>query len=519
MDNELRKKENKKYEVWQPFLLSIMMAIGILLGYKMNDNPDRLISSLESENKIEIGRIEEILRLIEIRYVDKVDRDVLIKNAVNGILATLDPHSLYLEKADVEELNDDMEGNFKGIGIESHMHNDTAVIIKVINNSPAATAGLKQFDKIIKVNNKNVAGRKLALDSIRYYMRMNGDVVNLEILQHATKKNLIKNIKPTEISIPTADISFKINDTTGYIQIKHFSSNTYNEFMKAFEELVDKQKIKNLIIDLRNNPGGYLPQATKIVNQLIKEKKKLIVSTRDKSGKSEEYFTSGHSFFQIDKIAILVDENSASGSEVIAGAIQDHDRGIIIGTPTYGKGLVQEQFNLSNGAALRLTTAKYYTPSGRSIQKDYVYEGKDSSIKKETPKVYKTLLLNRNVLSNSGIIPDVELEKDTNSSDAYSQIILRNKILDFLLSKYQQKLFMKSTAFDYDALTKEFIKYQKHKNLPQLNIEQIQMALKEEIQYLASNGDVKTLSINQSKDDEYIKAALRYFKGEINLKK
>ncbi len=512
MDNDSQQVKHKKYEVWQPFLLSAMMAIGILIGYKMNDKSDGLVTALDAKDKIEIGRVEEIIRLIETRYVDKVDRNKLIENAINGILDDLDPHTIYLEKEYVTDVNNHMEGNFRGIGIESHMLNDTAIIIKVVDKSPAYNAGLRQFDKIVKINNRNVAGIKMSFDTIKQMMKVSKDVVQLEILQHTTKKALIKNIKIDDIPIHSADISYLLNDSVGFIQIKQFSANTYNEFMAAFEDLTDKNKAKHLVIDLRGNPGGYLPQATKIVNQLIKEKKQIIVTTKDKNGNSEEYFTTGHSFFNIDKIAILVDEYSASGSEVIAGAIQDHDRGIIIGQTTFGKGLVQEQFNLSNGAAIRLTTARYYTPSGRSIQKNY--EKGDSS--KIDTSAYKTLYLGRTIYGGGGIKPDVLI--DFNKPNHYDRYSLRNSILDFVLNKLLRQEIKTRTNIDYAKLTKEFINWNVKGKPISYQENEIDSALKDEINYLFSNGDDEVISIEKSKNDAFINAALSYITGKTKLK-
>ena len=323
---------------------------------------------------------------------------------------------------------------------------------------------------------------------------------------------MIKNIKIDDIPIHSADISYLLNDSVGFIQIKQFSANTYNEFMAAFEDLTDKNKAKHLVIDLRGNPGGYLPQATKIVNQLIKEKKQIIVTTKDKNGNSEEYFTTGHSFFNIDKIAILVDEYSASGSEVIAGAIQDHDRGIIIGQTTYGKGLVQEQFNLSNGAAIRLTTARYYTPSGRSIQKNY--EKGDSS--KIDTSAYKTLYLGRTIYGGGGIKPDVVI--DFNKPNHYDRYSLRNSILDFVLIKLLRQEIKSKANIDYAKLSKEFINWNVKGKSISYQENEIDSALKDEINYLFSNGDDEVISIEKSKNDAFINAALNYITGKTKLK-
>ncbi|MFM2394628.1 MAG: hypothetical protein RLZZ546_2610, partial [Bacteroidota bacterium] len=471
-DNHLNNKP--KFEVWQPFLLSIMVVIGMLLGYKMNDKPDRLIEKVKSDEPIAIGRVEEIIRFIESRYVDTVNSEKLISSAINSMILQLDPHSVYIPKSELSDINENMDGNFRGIGIESFFLDDTVSILTIVKDSPADKAGLKQLDQIISIDDTLVAGVKKSFDQIRAMLRKN-KALKIEIKRFGSNANLLMVIKSEDIKIHSADVAYMINDSIGYIQIKQFSSNTYQEFMENLEYLYDKKKMKHLVLDLRGNPGGYLPQAVKIMNQLIYEKDKLIVLTKGRNQTRQDYNTNGKAFFRFDKLAVLIDENSASGSEVIAGAIQDLDRGIIVGRRSFGKGLVQEQFNLSNGAAFRMTTARYFTPSGRSIQKEITshdtYDQEvqnrqvnktELSVKNENSPIFKTLQLGRKVYGGGGISPEIFVKGDSslNSSEYYVALGHSNA---FLLKAMKSKAISFTQNPDYSILTKEFQSYLKSK--------------------------------------------------------
>jgi carboxyl-terminal processing protease len=529
---ELQNKHRTKYEIAQPLILALMVVLGMVLGYKMNDKDQKFITKINGQTDIKIGRVEELIRFIESRYVDPLKRDSLEELAINGILHHLDPHSIYVPPSDVNNLQESMEGSFKGIGIETITVDDTVIIATLVKNSPAQLAGLKQYDKIIAINNTPVAGVKDAFNKVRTMLRTQTTSVQLEVKSVGAPSSLIKTVKLGDIPILSADVAYMLNDSVGYIEIKQFSSNTYEEFMKSLEMLVEKNKMKHLVLDMRGNPGGYLPQAVKIVNQLIREKDQLIVYTEGRRGIRQEYKTNGKTFFNIGKIAVLIDEYSASGSEVIAGAIQDLDRGIIVGRKSFGKGLVQEQFNLSNGGALRLTTARYFTPSGRSIQKSYashdIYDSEVDNRSLATPskpttenKAYKTLYLGRKVYSGLGIDPEIFIPGDStaHSPDYYT---LLSHDMEYLVKRISLDKTILNKPTNIDALTNGYLSYLKAKKItisasPKVKAE-AKKIIQNQIDYLSSNGADIEISKQKSASDAYIKAALGYAEGKVRLK-
>lgn len=429
------KKDN--YNIIQPLLLSACIAVGMMVGYKMNDREDgSLIEAVayDDEHVKLVGRVEELLRFVENKYVDSLNTDDLLNEAVTAIFSKLDPHSSYISPSELADITDQMNGSFNGIGIENFIVDDTINIYQVMENSPASRAGIKAFDKIVTIDDSIIAGKNIEYEKVRSMLRKEkGEKVTLGIMRD-------KNILATDVTIdviPVSSVSSSLlpEIETAYIKIERFGSKTYTEFMDEVEKYfqpinVDKKgKAKHLILDLRDNPGGYLPEATNILCQLFAEKDKLLVYTEGRKNKKNEYKSNGKHFFQIDQIVVLIDENTASASEIIAGAIQDWDRGHVIGRRSYGKGLVQEQYDLNNGGAIRLTVARYYTPSGRSIQRDYSdresYDEdygarytngdlfhKDSTLVNDK-KEYFTLVKKRKVTASGGITPDIFVGMDT----------------------------------------------------------------------------------------------------------
>lgn len=426
----MESKEEDTYKIWQPLALSIMLAIGMLFGYKMNDlNQSSLISFVDDEAQGSVGPVEELIRFIETRYVDSIDREVLTDKAIEAVLADLDPHSVYITPDQIARVNNEMEGRFRGIGVEIFYLEDTVNIINTITDGPAFKAGIKSFDKLISINDSLVAGQGLKFSDIRKMLRGDiGEELELKLITSENKEK-IANILIDDIPVSSVKGGVMVDDETGYIKVDRFGANTYREFMDYIQDLTENHGMKNVIIDLRDNPGGYLPQATNILSQLFKNKGNLMVYTQGNSDKKQEYKTTGKSFFRVDKVSVLIDENSASGSEIMAGAIQDWDRGVIIGRRSFGKGLVQEQYDLNNGGALRLTVARYYTPSGRSIQRTYddkenyysdyeerYYSGEffsEDSIAEGNSKLYETMELKRPVFGGGGITPDIFIPIDS----------------------------------------------------------------------------------------------------------
>ncbi len=430
-------QEKSKYKIIQPLMLSACIAVGMMVGFKMNDKPENSLVSIEdypTEGQMMTGRVEELIRFIENKYVDKVDGQQLISEALHGVFSVLDPHSVYLTPDDTENVNDQMDGVYNGIGIENYMIDDTVHISNVLKNTPAEKSGLKAFDRILSIDGKNVAGKKIDYGEIRTMLKKDvGSVVKLEVLRKSRLFHISLMVGKVEVRTVNSVLLKDIN--TVLIKIDRFGENTYREFMDDVEKHFTENNAKHLILDLRDNPGGFLPEATNILCQIFAEKDRLLLYTEGRNNKKNEYKTNGKRFFDIDQVVVLIDENSASASEIIAGAIQDWDRGLIIGRRSYGKGLVQEQYNLTNGGAIRLTVARYYTPSGRSIQRDYsdrvVYEAdyqdryqngdlfnKDSTLIKNGGK-YFTQILKREVAGSGGISPDVFIAMDTIFRDEY----------------------------------------------------------------------------------------------------
>jgi carboxyl-terminal processing protease len=460
-------KNNSEGKIWIPLLFSIASIIGLVGGYKMagNEALKGLIvktDSLESSSK---GRVEELVRFIESRYVADINTDELIEDAFTNILEHLDPHSIYLKPEDMQQLNDQMGGSFEGIGIESILLDDTLYINHVIAVGPAREAGLSSGDQIISINNESIAGQSLSFSEMRSKLKgERGDHLNLGIRDFDTKE-----IRSVDLEIGNVDIKsvsgFRLDDEFAVVQIQRFSSDTYKEFMDCLSRLQEEGGFKSLILDLRGNPGGFLPEATKILNQIFKEKGRLLVYTQGRNERVSEYKSTGKNFYDIDKVAILVDEGSASGSEIMAGAIQDWDRGLIVGRRTFGKGLVQEQYDLSNGGALRLTVAEYFTPTGRLIQKSYadkeVYRddianriqsgellgSQESPIMDST--VFKTKINKRAVFAGGGITPDVFIPLDSAQLSMEAVKIYTEKA-QFIFEKFlkgELNITMDSTEF------------------------------------------------------------------------
>lgn len=537
-------KENGQqstYQILQPLLLSIMMAVGIFLGYKMNDKADiSLVTQIsEQTGNVQIGSVEEVLKLIDSRYVDSKDRDELIEVAIESVMKKLDPHSLYLPPSKLSKVNEVMDGSFLGLGIESIFTDDTVGILKVLSDSPASKAKLKPFDQIIQIDSTIVAGKKLDFDQIKRLLNPSDQDVAVKVKRVGTQGLLSFNVKLDKIPIHTASAGAMIDENTAIIKIEQFTANTYREFMESYEELFENNKLKNLIIDLRGNPGGYLPEATKILNQLTNRKDITMLFTIGKEGAKREYKTNGKAFFNAENIAVLVDEGSASGAEIIAGTLQDWDRALIIGRKTFGKGLVQEQFNLSNGGALRLTTARYFLPSGRNIQKDYTdldqYQNElnervrtreifdkgnlnNTAKKNDTAKsVYKSLVYGRELSEQGGVTPDIFIPAD---SSEYQSVYLKYKA-NVMPYVYQVMRNFPSTQSINDVsglVFKDYLVYSQKRN-PSLTKATLTIGQKESIlremnqciKYITSSEDDDI--VYKSATDPFVLEAVSYFKN------
>ncbi len=363
-------------------------------------------------------------------YVDSVNEEKLAEDAIRGMLKELDPHSSYTGVKETKSLTEPLQGSFEGIGIQFNIAQDTLLVIQTIADGPAEKAGLLAGDRIVSVNDTVIAGVKMSREDIMQRLRgKKGTVADLEIVRRGIAGTLQFKVKRDKIPITTVDASYMITPATGYIKIGSFGATTYNEFSQCVDSL-KQQGMKDLIIDLQDNGGGYLQSAVQIANEFL-QKDALIVYTEGRTSPRQDFHADGRGKFLSGKLAVLVNEYSASASEIFAGAIQDHDRGVIVGRRSFGKGLVQRPIEFNDGSMMRLTIAHYYTPSGRCIQKPYekgAAEDYEQDIEKRfrhgelysadsihfsDSLRYFTLLSHRPVYGGGGIMPDYFVPLDT----------------------------------------------------------------------------------------------------------
>lgn len=361
------KYNNSKKIVFLPLVLGVALALGILIGrYLPSDKDFPQHSNIRSRN----DKLNSILNIIESNYVDSVNRNDLVESAIPAILKKLDPHSVYIPAKDLARANEPLQGNFEGIGISFSMLTDTIMIISTIPGGPSEKLGLLPGDKILFVNDSLVAGKHISDDKVMGMLKgPRGTVVKIKILRSGQKELLPFEITRDKIPIYSVDVDYMINDHVGYIKINTFAMTTFEEFMKGLKDLKD-HGMTSLILDLRANSGGIMEAAIQIADQFLSEGK-LIVYTKGRASPRSDFRATGKGEFETGDLVVLIDEWSASASEILAGALQDNDRGTIIGRRSFGKGLVQEPIPFSDGSGLRLTIARYYTPTGRSIQKPY----------------------------------------------------------------------------------------------------------------------------------------------------
>ena len=396
-------------------------------------------------------KVEQVFNIIKEKYVDPVNVDSLQDLAINDVLKTLDPHSSYLPPVDAKQLSDDLEGNYNGIGIEYQLLNDTLLVTGVNKMGPAAKAGLKAGDRILEINKVNIAGKQVTNKRIVQLIRGRRGTAAQLTIRTPGRRDRVVAVTRDKITVSSIDVAYMIAPAVGYVKISRFGARTDEDFVRELD-LLKKHGMQSLILDLRENGGGYLSAATSLCDQFLGEKK-LIVYTKGTHEPRTDYYATADGKFQTGKLVVLIDENTASASEVVAGAIQDLDRGTVIGRRSFGKGLVQEQFNFGDGSALNLTVARYYTPSGRSIQKNYK-EGTnayfeeifnrhktgelsssrqhliDSLYKKG--KVYKTVS-GRPIYGGGGVMPDIYVPVDTSGyNDYYFALNAKGVLNDFL---------------------------------------------------------------------------------------
>ena len=437
---------NKKLQVWLPLIFSMVLIGGMFFGFKLRENTPAGNGFFRTDRKTSL---QEILDLVKDHYVDSVRLDSLQYNAIDEMMNHLDPHSIYIPASNLQELNEDLEGNFKGIGVEFNIFSDTVHVVHVIANGPSDKAGLQVGDKIIKVNNEPIAGKDLSTDEIKKKIRgEGGTAVRITVLRKGAEKEF--SVTRGTIPIPAVDAAYLLNDTTGYIKLNKFSETAYEEFMQSLENL-QKSKITGLVLDLRGNGGGFMNEAVEMADEFLSGDK-LVVYTQGVNVQRIDYKCKRPGLFEKGRLVVLVDELSASASEVLAGALQDWCRATIVGRRTFGKGLVQQQYGLNDGSAIRLTVARYYTPKGRSIQRSYV-EGKDKYLEEivhrfengevthlDTSKIingkiYKTQC-GDTVYGGGGITPKIFVGLDTGVLNRNIAMIYRTGALTDFMYKY-----------------------------------------------------------------------------------
>lgn len=422
----MKEKNTNRLKVWGPLMMSMTLVIGMLIGFRMRDSLryKRDITTIIQRN----DRLEQIIDLIDERYVDSINTNLLYKDAVQGIISHLDPHTVYIPADKLDALNEDLDGSFFGIGVEFSILRDTIQITSVVDDGPADIAGISVGDKLIKVGDSLVAGTGITSDRIIGMLKgKQFSKVFLTLMEPGSPQQKVVGLKRDAIPKYSIEASFMLDSLTGIVKINRFSATTYDEFRTALTRLKESG-MQNLIIDLRQNPGGYMDPAKQIVDELLSGDK-LIVMTKGANSVPKKYNAEHTGDFEDGKVVVLVDEQSASASEILAGAIQDWDRGVIIGRRTYGKGLVQDQYELEDGSAIRLTVAQYYTPSGRCVQRsfdngreeyaqDFIERfhsgeliGYDTAAIEDTTRYYTAN--KRVVYGGGGIRPDIYVPYDT----------------------------------------------------------------------------------------------------------
>lgn len=432
--------ENRMYKLIF-FLLSIVLVFPF-----QNSTAQETVQ----ENQLKFARL---LRLVDGYYVDSANVAKLTEDAIVHLLSELDPHSTYISKEEVDKMNEGLKGNFEGIGIQFNIYKDTLLVTATISGGPSEKVGLRAGDRIVEVEGENIAGIGLKNSDVFDMLRGDkGTEVNLKIFRRSEPELLEFKIIRDKIPIFSLDASYMLDESTGYIKLNKFSATTNEEFEDAMRKL-KAQNIENLILDLRGNGGGYLKSAISIADQFLANNQ-LIVYTDGLHESKRDYNSTAKGFFEKGKLVILVDEGTASASEIVSGAVQDWDRGIVVGRRSFGKGLVQKPFFLTDGSMVRLTTAHYYTPSGRCIQKPYedgVGEYRNDyfnrmsngemfsadSIHFDAELKHKTLVNGRNVYGGGGIMPDIFVPLDTSHHYSYLNRLRRknityNYVLDFI---------------------------------------------------------------------------------------
>jgi carboxyl-terminal processing protease len=470
---------NSKRSIFLPLLLGISLAAGVLIGRFFPGGTDHPVNT---NLRFRSDKLNSILNIIESNYVDSVSRGELVETAIPAILKKLDPHSVYIPAKDLARANEPLQGNFDGIGISFNMLTDTILVISTIPGGPSEKTGLLPGDKILYVNDSLVAGKSISDQRVMGMLKgPRGTVVNIKVQRNGYKEPLPFEITRDKIPMYSLDVSYMVNDYIGYIRINNFAMTTFDEFMKGLRNL-KIQGMKSLILDLRGNSGGVMDASVQIANQFLEENQ-LIVYTQGRTHPRNEARATGKGEFETGNLVVMIDEWSASASEILAGAVQDNDRGTIIGRRSFGKGLVQEPVSFADGSGMRLTIARYYTPTGRSIQRSYAngfdeyYEDLLARSARGEPHATDSIHFSdslkfttpggRVLYGGGGIMPDKFVPVDTTGISEYF-INVRPLIYRFALkyTEANREALKKYTGsdemkrfLDRQSLLSQFVKY------------------------------------------------------------
>ncbi|WP_446050371.1 S41 family peptidase [Zobellia laminariae] len=477
-------KKQQNY-IW-PTVIAAALALGIFVGGKLHfaDSPEKLFTTNSKKDKL-----NRLIDYIDYEYVDDIDTDSIVDVTVNQILEKLDPHSVYIPKNEMDRVSENMKGDFVGIGINFYPYKDTISVIRTVPKGPSYLKGIKAGDRILMANNDTLYGKDLASEDIVGKLKgEKGSSVKLKVFRKSENKTFTVSVKRDIVPIKSVEAYYMLTNDMAYIKVNRFAESTYREFKSALSELI-KQGATKLTLDLRDNPGGYLGVAEQMADEFLKDGK-LILFTKNKKGNINKIYATSKGKFEDKPIYVLINERSASASEIIAGALQDNDIGTIVGRRSFGKGLVQREMELGDGSAIRLTVSRYYTPTGRSIQKSYENGNEDyyktftdryhsgelvtvdsikvaDSLKFTTPK-------GKVVYGGGGIIPDVFVPIGSNEEEAVESMDSFGWLSYFIFehldddrkryNSYTKKEFITDFKVD-DILFEKFVDYSVQRNL------------------------------------------------------
>ncbi|MEP2690133.1 S41 family peptidase [Maribacter dokdonensis] len=477
---------NKKYSALFPLIIASALALGFFIGGKLNfnDSPERLFSTNSKKDKL-----NRLIDYIDYEYVDDVNTDSIVDVTVNSILEKLDPHSVYISEKEMSSVADNMKGDFVGIGINFYSYHDTIAVIKTVKDGPSHAKGILPGDRILMADEDTLYGHDFPSEIIVDKLKgKEGTSVDLTVFRKSENRTFNVKVKRGIVPLKSVDAFYMLTKDMGYIKVNRFAESTYKEFKDALGKL-QKRGARKLVLDLRDNPGGYLGMAEEMADEFL-EDGKLILFTKNKKGKISKSFATDEGSFEDKPIYVLINERSASASEIVAGALQDNDIGTIVGRRSFGKGLVQREMALGDGSAVRLTVSRYYTPTGRSIQKTYANGTKDyyqrftdryhsgEMISVDSIKVADSLKFvtpkGKVVYGGGGIIPDVFVPIGSNEEEAVDSMDNLGFISFFVFehldedrdryAQYTQEEFVNDFKVD-DILFEKFVEYSVDRNL------------------------------------------------------